>query len=158
MNRFVALAGTFLTCANAAFAAGLSSVLSAKGPLALKVEQAPLLFEQCSRSAPNPEGPLWVPTAAEVKSLETQLEKHMSTIKLGARGNPAAGKQYQGQYIGFVRGNVKHIYAAYVEASEKHPLPVGDAIRICDGGQSDWGIVYNTATGEFSELKVSGTR
>ena len=156
MNRTLVLFAALLASANAAVATELIGIISTKGPLALKVEQAPLLLKPCWGGGPNPEGQLWLPTAAEVAALETQLDKHMATVKLGTPGTPAAGKQYRGQYVGFMRSNVKHIYASYVPARDEYPLPSGSALLMCDGGPSYWGIVYNTATGQFSELSVSG--
>jgi len=145
---------SLLVFATAAFAAESISVLF-KGPLPLKAEQAPLLFKQCSRFAPNPEGPLWFPSAAEVEALEARLEKHIAAMAVKP---PAfrAGRQYRGQYVGFMRGNVKHIYASYVPASTRHADLSGNAILVCDGGYRFWGIVYNTATGQFSELAFNG--
>lgn len=68
-----------------------------------------------------------------MKALETQLEKYMKNIELGAPGAPAAGEQYRGQYAGFMRGNVKYIYAAYLPARHvellKKYVQRGDAIR-----------------------------
>jgi hypothetical protein len=92
--------------------------------------------------------------------LEFWLEKYMAAIKTGTRRVPAASKQYRGQYVGFRRAGELHIYASYVPAREGNYWEdfSGDAIIMCDGGKSYWGIVYNTATRQFSELEVSGTR
>lgn len=160
MNRAIALSAAFLGFAHSAFATDSNAVLSPEGPLALKAAQASQLFKQCSRRAPDPRSQLWFPTAADVKAFEAKLEKHMKTIEPGTWGAPAAGEQYRGQYAGFMRGNVKYIYAAYVPARyieflSKH-CSSGDAIQLCDGGPYFWGIVYNTATGEFSELEANG--
>ncbi len=157
MNRAVALSAVLLGCASAAVSANSNGILSAEGPLPLKAEQAPELLKPCWGGGPIPEGELWLPTAVEVAALETRLEKHMATIKLGNRGTPAAGVQSRGQYVGFMRGEVKHIYASYVPARD-FSWANGNAIIVCDGGPSFWGIVYNTATGQFSDLKVGGTR
>ena len=157
MNRTLALSAALLVLSHAAVAAESNGILSAKGPLALNAEQAPLLLKPCWGGGPNSEGQLWLPTAAEVAALETQIEKHMATVKLGTPGTPAAGKQYRGQYVGFMRSNVKHIYASYLPARDEYPLPSGSALLMCDGGPSYWGIVYNTVTGQFSELSVSGS-
>lgn len=156
MNRTFALAATLLTCTNIGFAGGPNGILSVEGPLPLKLEQAPRLVKPCWGSGPNPEGQLWLPTAAEVAALETRLEKYMTTVKFGTRAMPAADVKYRGQYVGFMRSKVKHIYASYVPERDSYPLPVGVALLMCDGGPSYWGIVYNTATGRFSELSISG--
>lgn len=159
MNRLIVIAA-LLAWGNTLFATEPTGILSTEGPLALKVERAALLFYQCSRGAPIPEGPLWLPTPAEVRMLEIRLEKHMAAIKLGTPRMPAAGKQYRGQYLGFMRAGELHIYASYVPAREGNYWEdfSGDAIIMCDGGKSFWGIVYNTVTGQFSELEVSATR
>lgn len=146
----------FLACTNIVFAAESNSILSVEGPLALKMEQAQLLFEQCSRRAPKPEGQLWFPTAAEVGALEMQLEKHMATLKFDNPNRPPANQQYRGQYVGFMRNNVKYIYASYIPAKVSHIFPDGTAHQVCDGGAQFWGIVYNTTTAQFSEFEVNG--
>jgi hypothetical protein len=165
MNHPIALSVAFLVFANSALATESNSLLSTEGPLALKQTQAPELFKQCSRRAPKPQTRLWFPilwepTAANVKALETQLEKYISTVDSSISGAPAKGQLYRGQYAGFMRGDVRYIYAAYVPAriavSLKDAVPSGNAIQFCDGGNHFWGIVYNTATGQFSELEVNG--
>lgn len=167
MSRPITLSVAFLVFASSALATESSGFLSAEGPLALKRSQAPELFKQCSRRAPKPETRfwfpiLWEPIAADVKALETQLERYIGTIDPSTSPTPAKGQLYRGQYAGFTRGNVKYIYAAYVPArivnSLKDVVPSGNAIQFCDGGDHFWGIVYNPAIGQFSELEVNGWR
>ncbi len=157
MNRTIVFSALLLAFTTiAAVSAEPNGILSAKGPLALKLEEAPLLLKPCWGGGPIPEGPVWLPSAVEVATLETRLEEYMATVKLGERGMPEAGVQYRGQYVGFMRSKVKYIYASYVRAdvAEKIDLSKGNAIIICDGGPMSWVIVYNTATGQFSELMV----
>lgn len=167
----------FVALSIAAGAAGLPAVagprvISPDGPAWIKPAEAPLLFEQCSRRAPVPEGKLWFPTAGELEELEARLVKYLGALQLGTQHLPASGAQFRGQYAGFVRANVKYIYGSYslasdfgwkgseqwwpstAPASEQEGL--GGAVRICDGGHYLWGIVYNPATGEFSDLEVNG--
>jgi hypothetical protein len=157
MKRTLALFAALIAFSIAAPAAESNRILSAKGPLALKAEQAPRLFNPCSRwLVPKPEGPLWLPTAAEVAAIEAQLEKYMGALNPSTSWVPKPGARYRGQYVGFVRNKVKYIYASYSpEGWDKH-FPHGDAIDFCGGGEAFWGIVYNTATAKFSELSING--
>jgi hypothetical protein len=117
--------------------------------------EAPLLFKQCSRDAPSPEGKVRLPSASEVAQLEAALVKHLSKIELGSRTTPAKSKRYHGQYVGFMRGGAKHIYASYTPA-ELNRGHRGRSLVVCDGGNSFWGIVYNPLSGQFSDLRVNG--
>jgi hypothetical protein len=92
--------------------------------------------------------------------MEIQLERYIRTVDPRSSPAPAKGIQYRGQYAGFKRGDVKFIYAAYVTEriaeSLKEIVPSGNVLKLCDGGSHAWGIVYNPATGQFSELEVNG--
>ena len=145
--------------------------LSEAGPLPISLEEAPKLFKQCSRTAPVPEGPVWLPQDAEIRDLEqqlghffvqnTRLDDHLKqgqlrAIELGLDPNQ---QKYQAQFAGFERGGDKYIYASYLT----HGLAISaqndeDAIILCDGGSGAWGIVYNLQTHELVEFSVNRGR
>lgn len=155
MIRMFALSAVLLAYFNAAIAAESSSILSAKGRITLTAEQAPSLFKKCWCGEQKQAEPLWLPTAGEVATMEAQLEKYIGTLNRTS-GLPRIGPLYRGQYVGFVRRNVKHIYATYVPEDMAGHYTDGRAVALCDGGSIFWGIVYNTATGQFSELSAKG--
>jgi hypothetical protein len=132
-----------------------SNLLSTEGPLLIHETEAPLLFRQCSREAPVPEGPVWLPSEADVAALEAGLAAYVATLTVGARTTPPSTVQYRGQYVGFTRGGTKLIYGSFSPAGEV-PISKGRAVVVCDGGPFFWGIVYNPASGEFSELHANG--
>lgn len=144
-----------LLLAGAATAQQPGALLSPEGALSISKAEAPLLFRQCSRQAPVPEGGLWLPSTAEVVALEARVAKHLAALPTGAQVRPASSVQYRGQYVGFMRGGVRLIYASF-NPSNAGPFPIGRAMRVCDGGSLYWGIVYNPASGEFSDLRING--
>ena len=145
--------------------------LSEAGPLPISLEEAPKLFKQCSRTAPVPEGPVWLPRGAEIRDLEQQLEHffvqntrlddhlkqgQLRAVELGLDPNH---QKYQAQFVGFERGGDKYIYASYLTRGlAKSGQNDEDAIILCDGGSGAWGIVYDLQTQELVEFSVNGGR
>lgn len=151
--------GIFLFCVmvTSPAAAGWSG-LAPEGPLGISLEEAPELFEQCSRGAPRPEGQLWLPQDSVVAELEIRLQGYFD--KHERQRDWLVGKQirkFRGQYVGFARGDIDFVYASYTQSYAGRRLPPeGEAIVFCDGGASSWGIVYNPKTGDFSEFFGNG--
>ena len=132
--------------------------LSEDGALPITLEEAPRLFEQCSRFAPRPDGKYWLPSSSEIEALEESLEGYFSENLrqldwlVGRRL-----RKYRGQYVGFERAGVGYIYASYLSESRRmNEVANGQALITCDGGSSAWGIVYNPSTGELSEFFGNG--
>ncbi len=131
--------------------------LSPLGAFPITLDEAPRLFEQCSRSAPNPDGEFWIPSKTEINRLEAELAAQITKYRRTINDPRTFERHYRGQYVGFVRANTRYIYASYSpDAYWPSHLPSGKALVVCDGGPNYWGIVYNPATGQFSELQTNG--
>ena len=145
--------------------------LSTAGPLPISLEQAPKLFQQCSRQAPKPDGAVWLPKDSAVRDLEQKLghffsrnlhlhelliEKQSLATSLGM--NPDVVK-YRGQFVGFERDGKRLIYASYLTRNLALSGQRGDnAIIFCDGGSAAWGIVYDLQRNELGEFDVNRGR
>lgn len=156
-TRFKALTAIFLISMGSPVVAKWAG-LSDDGPLQISLEEAPRLFQQCSRGAPRPVGNLWLPSQSEVAALESRLESYFTEHDrqldwLMGRHS----RKYRGQFVGFERAGVEYIYAAYLSDDIRLSGSTdGKAVILCDGGSSAWGIVYNPSTGELSEFFGNG--
>lgn len=116
-----------------------------------------LLMRQCSRAVPPGVQGFWRPSEDMIAKLEAELSKvrrlqATSCCFVGATiRDPQA---YQREYLGVVIGGRMLIYvnAFLFQEGVSEDSPV----VICDGGDSAWGVLYDPATGEFSELAVNG--
>jgi len=92
------------------------------------------------------------------------MESRLDRISLLRRAGLFTGKQienpsrYYRQYVGIVVGERKLIYLnAFCEKVVKQS---GDwrknPVDVCDGGDCFWSAVYDTSSGEFSDLQVNG--
>ena len=122
-----------------------------KGPLPVNIVDAAKTFEQCSRGAPMPTGPPWLPSSSEIAAFEQVLLTYIETLGdtyfIDPRWSVSA---YRGQYVGFGEGNAKYIYGSYTNADPTAFFASGEPIVLCDGGPSSWGILYNIENGQFS--------
>lgn len=150
----VFLSSLLLSVCQVAYAAP-GKWLSELGPLSLKWEQGAALFKQCSRSAPVPDGPLWQPERAQLQQLQRDLQEYLQKTPTAAANLIKDGK-YRGQFIGFIRGGQRLIYASFAAGFAVQEEGNGEALIVCDGGNAFWGIVYHPAKRQFSELKVNG--
>ncbi len=124
--------------------------LSAKGPLVINLENAPALFEQCSRASPKPSGKIWLPSESEVIEMEEKLVKIFDSLGDEFLSDPRWSKgAYRGQYAGYGTGSERHIYGAYVTEEAASNQAKGEVILVCDGGPAAWGILFKVATSEF---------
>lgn len=130
---------------------------SPDGPLRISLDEAPRLFQQCSRSAPEPEpgGTVWLPSPTEILMLERQLINFLAQLDPGIWSDPRWHlSEYRGQFAGFFQDGQRNVYASYTSTSA---LPDdGKAVVFCDGGPTSWGIVWNTQTGEFGQFTWNG--
>ena len=110
----------------------------------------------CSRKGPKVDGS-WKPTTADIAMLESHLSR-ISLLKsrgvLNGINITHPGDCYR-QYVPIIVAGRKLIY---VNAFCNIVLPEWrkQFIDICDGGESAWGVLYDPATGEFSELATNG--
>lgn len=131
--------------------------LSPKGPLPVSIVDAARLFEQCSRRAPQPSGPLWLPSSSEIAALEQDLLTYMEALgEANFADSRWSRSAYRGQYVGFGDGNERYIYGSYTNRDLTDVFVSGKPIIMCDGGPSSWGILYRIEGSVFSDFAVNG--
>lgn len=128
--------------------------LSDKGPKPIVLEDAHRLFDQCSRYAPQPVGPLWLPTAQEIEVMEEKLVDYLASYDKYLTSDPRWSRgRYRGQHVGFGQGSDRFIYGSYDNLKGDGN---GQALVMCDGGAAFWGVLYNIDTGAFSYFAING--
>jgi hypothetical protein len=110
----------------------------------------------CSRRGPKVDGS-WKTTEQDIATLESNLARISSLRSAGTlKGTRIAHPEncYR-QYIPIIIAGRKLIY---VNAFCGIEVPDWRTrfVTICDGGESVWGVLYDPATGEFSDLEVNG--
>ncbi len=157
----IALAFAVLVlCVGGVSADSPPALLSVEGPLPLNAGQATRLFRQCSRPAPAPEGLTWQPSRAEIDQLEARLPSYLSATQAQGQTTPPVPPQYRGQYVAYTERGQPRIYASFVPADTAAHAGTdhGAAVQVCGGGNWFWGVVYDLATGSFSDLQFNGPR
>jgi hypothetical protein len=153
--RHRALIASFLLIA--AFSAIAQSYLlsfPAGGRSVLSIANAPAVLDQCSRETPGGVNGFWEPPVTVIEALERRLAEHLESIA-GTEG-PPRGVPYARQYIGFVRDGTNLIYGNFFPNTVRGSPRSDRAAVICDGGSAFWGIVYDPASGRFTELEFNG--
>lgn len=145
-----------MSLTNAEFSLAAQEILSSKGSLPITLEEAPKLFKQCSRITPKPAGPYWLPSSSVIAKLEVQLTEYLVQAGFERWRSRWHSGPYRGQYVGFMQEAKKFIYASYSRDYIDDHFKDGEAIVICDGGPSFWGIVYDLEKEEFSDLQTNG--
>jgi len=123
----------------------------------LPQQEARNVAQICSRQGPPKFGTTWQPTATDVRAMESHLSR-ISRLQsksglLGVRVHHP--DSYYRQYLGIVIGTRQLIYINAF-CAEKPPADWRTRlVNNCDGG-CDWGVIYDAATGEFSDLEMNG--
>lgn len=141
----------------------------------ISAEEAPHVFAQCSRLAPREkDGPFWAPSVAQIEELERGLPAYLR--KQGHAKHAAELGTYLRQYVGFVRAGRKLIYLNAFSAEMEETLTRvcrempersgkprcspdawrREAMYVCDGGDSLWGLEYDPASKTFDHLDFNG--
>jgi hypothetical protein len=119
---------------------------------------------QCSRSAGYLIEATWMPTKDEIRLMESSFPK---LLKLRSNLCCVSGariddiNRFFRQYIGIVVNGRKLMYLnAYptyqIINSEDGTIYKMKPVKICDGGTSYWGALYDPRTGEFFDLAFNG--
>jgi len=118
---------------------------------------AHMLEHLCSRSGPPRFDDTWQPLEADVRSMESrlsrisQLRSQVGGVGIGIK-NP---DRYYRQYVGVLVGKHKFIFINAFCNERPPPDWRRRPVDKCDGG-CDWGVVYDTISGEFSDLQING--
>lgn len=146
----------------------IASLLLASGCSSLRLEgghstvlppsAARAVTEQCSRaSAPAYEG-TWTPSVRDIEVLEARLPRLRrlhATCCIGGWQVESLHNAYL-QYVGLVVGGKKLIYVNAFRAEKPPPAWRIQPELACDGGSAFWGVVYDPASGRFTNLSVNG--
>src|SRR5262245_35285292 len=114
----------------------------------LPASAAPDLLRQCSRDTISDADSYWVPTRAEVASIERSLPGLLA--RPSVRSPRAPVSEYFRQYVGVVANGRRLVYASFFhESSFKHFQSSwrDRAVIMCDGGDHFWGIVFDVDSG-----------
>jgi len=87
--------------------------------------------------------------------LELRLERYIAEIYEAGKPAPA-NVTYARQYVSFQVEGKRKIYGNFFPASLARSHPKGQAVVICDGGASFWGIVYDPGSKKFEQLEMNG--
>lgn len=111
----------------------------------------------CSRGGPGKVDGSWQPTKAELEVMESRLPQ-ISRLKSGGGlvglriRHP---NHYYRQYVAIVVGGRNFIYINGI-CQEKLPSNWHEhLVDVCDGG-CNWGVLYDPASGKFSDLQTNG--
>lgn len=131
----------------------------------LSGESGKKLLEQCSRSVPGKIRSYWNPDSVQIEKLFSNFK---SILELSSEGCciPSARidklESYAFQFCGVVIGKRRYIYInAFLFESEDdftrfyrnwQEMP----IKICDGGKSFWGALFDIETLRFKNLSFNG--
>lgn len=140
----------------------------------MPLEQAPVMFAQCSRPAPREkEGPFWSPSPAQIEELEKELPAYLRQQGHAEEADGLARSLRQ--YVGFVRAGRKLIYLNVFPVSllesekeacrETREVKAKEfcepdhwrhaAVLVCDGGADFWGLEYDPESKAFSALEFN---
>jgi hypothetical protein len=115
----------------------------------------------CSRPGPGRFDGTWTPTKTDVNAMEAQIEKISKLQIQGDKGTQIDHPdQYYRQYVGIILRKQKLIYInAICEQTLQSDPHIGKfwkthVLIVCDDGKCGWGVIYDTATGVFSDLQV----
>lgn len=114
----------------------------------LSADQGPALMEQCSRSAPAAEA-FWTPSETDVTWAEDALGDFEAVTNPG---------QFIRQYVGIELNGMQMMYLNAIHRDVANTLDAdfSQAVVICDGGESAWGVLYDYYRGEFTDMQFNG--
>lgn len=116
------------------------------------------LLHQCSRPTPDNVDGFWSISDQVAQNIDRDIDK-VSTLYSKAGFAIHQPRDYFRQYGGIEISGKRFIYVNAIRHSAigQTKLPwKSKAIRICDGGDTSWGALYDPAIGSFSQLSVNG--
>ncbi len=122
----------------------------------LPASEAHNVTRLCSRTGPEKIDDGWVPDKRDIASLEARLSEITNvTSGRGARTTISDPRRSYRQYVGIVVGGRRLIYVNAFP-SEFKDWKTHFLGSICDGGSALWGVLFDPATGTFSDLETNG--
>ncbi len=153
MWKSISLTLLFLTCAPRAGAAPSLPV----DAVVLLPSQADSLLAQCSRETPSKGGEAWTPSVEDILALESLLPEALR-LSRHIRG-PDFSKAPNGwkrQYVGIVRNGRRLVYGNFFPSHETQWPSRTEAVVVCDGGPSFFGVEYDVAARRIVHLAFNG--
>jgi len=139
--------------------AGKAIIVSSHATILVGKAALPL-FKQCSRGAPDHVSGYWTPSLSDVQHLERDALAFLKAQKPPVRGLMVSDCR---QYAGFLRHGRRMIYVNGFPAAVTLNYPVSgrnrwqwEAVVICDGGPSLYGMEYDPQTRRFEHLEFNG--
>jgi hypothetical protein len=134
---------------------------------AFDTAQGKYLLSQCSRSTPKNIAGFWTISTEDVNLIESYFKKIYSLTAEGCcwQGRKLDSlKNYGFQYVGVVINLRKYIYVNAFRLDEIELLkrykkdfdPTKQPIKVCDGGNDFWGVLFEVKTKKFSHLSFNG--
>ena len=163
-TNLLAVSGAVLSFAAAAAA---PSAFDPKDGIVLPLDQATAVTHQCSRSSPGPVKGTWLPTAQEIRDLESKLPDALAHALPKRTLDDIRTHIIARQYAGLVIGTHKTIYVNafplhfFDEEMRAFPdKPPFDwkhkAVNVCDGGAVFFGVEYDPKTKVFVNFAFNG--
>jgi hypothetical protein len=128
-----------------------------KKSVLLPPSEAKKLTQPCSRPHAPDFDDTWVPTADDIKLMESKLSR-ISRLRAKCCMEGAQVRDlghFYMQYVGIVVSGKKVIYISAFADDRPPEYWKQNAVTVCDGGV-DWGVLYDPATQQFSDLAVNG--
>ncbi len=131
-----------------------------EGTSTISLFHAEKTFTQCSRDAPQEHGRYWVPTARQILRMELAMVRVMIEREKAGLKIPLAGYRYHGQYIGYTARGVRYIYGNHFVSEYEPGFFDGGLLEkpmiMCDGGRTNWGMVYNVEQQKIEQPVFNG--
>lgn len=129
------------------------------------ITKAPERISQCSRAVPQKIKSFWMPSQTDAEDLESHFNNIYSLRSkdggiIGAKLESL--NRYAFQYLGVIINDEKYIYINafsndLLELYKRYNNDLShELVRVCDGGMSFWGALYNVRTKQFSDLAFNG--
>jgi hypothetical protein len=125
---------------------------SARGFVALQGQERLKALKQCSRTSPAYGFILWNPNERDIENFETDFSKCLQ------HDNLLPLEKYRRQYVGIFRGKQKIIYLNAVKKDFPSTNTIEQALVLCDGGDSSFGVEYDVNRKEFRSFEFNGPR
>jgi len=111
------------------------------------------VLDTCSRDSParhpGQVSGYWAPSRQQIEQLEARQAALEPAI--------AAPGDFDRQYVGIESQGRRLIYINAFRLPDHADIdPANIAVRVCDGGASFWGALYDPQTDRFSDIQVDG--
>lgn len=122
-------------------------------------DQAAIVIHQCTRESPIAIQDVWVPEAPVIQKLNASLPditKLRSTLCCGAGERVTDIDRFHLQYAGLIIEGRRLIYINALPLDSAYGDWRNTAVLACDTSRDFWGVLYDPATGVFSDLAFNG--